>query len=313
MASVIIGDADTVNLSTNDRLRQGTEVSRPEYLRGTNSPNVTTLTRASLVTTGSVEPISRKQFFDDTVVEPKTVSGGNLALATTRVRTVIVHDRDRRDFGFSSNDSGGANESTPFIDTIKFSPSSFVAAGDARYPMSDAATNQDFENPYRLNGILEPLSIRPKASLSSIETPYESHDVWGTVESMHAQVFDRSCNPIGFLIPFEGERITIDPYQDEYPILLAEGTGSMPDVGIVDAQPSPLGSFVDFSDKELNAGRYVDSGISSVIVTGVTGSTDVYPPLDHYLATAGYQPSMTQLRRRRNVGVDSIAYVGLER
>lgn len=312
MATVIVGDSKKA-LRTNDQLREGIEVVRVEQLRSKRSLQLRSNTRTVTLVSGSSVTTNRLAEFNDTLVEPRNVSiGGNLALQTQRTITLISHDFERRDLGYDL-DSNGANPNVPFIEKGDFDPVVFIASGDERYPLPPNVVNQDFENPYRLNGTLEPLTIRPVVSLASIESPFESHGVWGGIGSMHAETLLRKFNPIARLVPYIGEENSNEPFLDAPPVFISATEPVMPEIGIVESTGAPLSAFVEGNDVEANASRYRDAEISALFVANVTGSLEVYPPLDAYVATGGWQVTETQLRRRRNVGTDSIAFVGLER
>lgn len=312
MATVIVGDSKKA-LRTNDQLREGVEVVRVEQLRSKRSLQLRSNTRTVTLVSGSSVTTNHLAEFNDTLVEPRNVSiGGNLALQTQRTITLISHDFERRDLGYDL-DSNGANPNVPFIEKGAFDPVVFIASGDERYPLPPNVVSQDLENPYRLNGTLEPLTIRPVVSLASIESPFESHGVWGGVGSMHAETLLRKFNPIIRLVPYIGEENSNEPFLDAPPVFISATEPVMPVIGTVESTGAPLSAFVEENDTEANASRYRDAEISALFVANVTGSLEVYPPLDAYVATGGWQVTETQQRRRRNVGTDSIAFVGLER
>lgn len=309
--SVTIGTSNVSGTNVNDLYRQGVEISAPAYLRGAQFPKLLPNASPGLIRSGSLLATFEVRHYDDTLNEPSVKSLSSLSMDSPKAFTKIRLQQERRDLGQLGEsdadvDAGGLQ---PFREASRFDAKTYIELGQDRYPMSAATRNAYFGSPYRHDGVIEPLTIRPVADFSSIEVPRPAHGVFGSLESSAAEDVLGRSNPIGFTVEFGGP--TVPPFFDAGHIVLSPGT--MPDPGFVESTGSAVSAFEDTSDKRGNANRYNDPEMRALMLANVTGSIDDFPAPGMVIAAAGSVVRPTQLRDGMTVATDSIAFVGLRR
>lgn len=194
----------------------------------------------------------------------------------------------------------------PFFQEIDyFDPGLFLKAQDSlrydvvfTFPIITSDSNQ-LEN-YLFDGVIEPLTIRAKASFFSIDVPFESHDVKGSIMDgntdttissdrvLTVDYFDLNENQIGFLdmvdmfnnIPttgfFQTEKAAMKPFDDKrYPRNTTLSTNY--DIAMDEALSLMTGStdnYIAFNKRSATSGwDYNDSvgtGTDSLTFGGMT-------------------------------------------
>lgn len=216
-----------------------------------------------------------------------------------------------------------------FVEIEYFSPVSYLAAQEpgatyaraVTFPIITADSNQ-VEN-YVLNGIIEPLTIRPVISFFSIEWPYESHAFRGqlmggnenkiTFSSDRVLTVDYRPTRLAPLKILPSSSIDSRAYVNEELYLDAfesakEGLSvSQQTVGYIN---SNFNSIDAFSDEVGGIGSYLkDLGITPathgadmvLVFQSMTGSSENYVPPSKKSATAGFVYNTIN-------GTDSIAF-----
>lgn len=309
--SVTIGTRTASGTNVNDLYRQGVEITTPAYLRGAQFPKLLPNASPGLIRSGSLLATFEVRHYDDTLNEPSVRSLDSLSMDSPKAFTKIRLQQERRDLGQlgesdSDVDAGGLQ---PFREAARFDAKTYIELGEARYPMSAATRNAYFGSPYRHDGVIEPLTIRPIADFSSIEVPRPAHGVFGSLESSAAEDVLGRSTPIGFTLEFNGP--STSPFFDGGQVVL--GPDTMGDPGFVESTGSAASAFTDSSDKRNNADRYNDPEIRGLMLSNVTGSITDFPAPGTVIAAAGTVVSPTHLRQEPLAATDSIAFIGLRR
>lgn len=198
------------------------------------------------------------------------------------------------------------NENNPFEDLSKFNPVDFIndTSGDQLFPSFFG--NVNLRDPDQMNGVIEPFNIRSKVSLTSIDFPYESHDIRGTfmvgnIDRNLAveQVFQGyPIDRAKIIVPF------ID--SDEY-----MGSGSMLSVRIPGIFSDDKTIIYQFEDQDAEEGSKLGILISGSSIIGALNemnpATEDILANDHRSAGAGFTYT------NNAAGTDSIAFGGLKK
>lgn len=156
--------------------------------------------------------------------------------------------------------------------------------------------NDQMEN-FNFNGIIEPLTIRPVVSFSSIETPFESHSVRGSYSG-------GNLNQLGG----SDQVLTVDYFE---PTQQAIGYLDMVDM----FEGRPLNGFfrhefttiLPYNDARLSRNILKQEPSDMVAVLSLmTGSTDNYIKHNQRSNTAGWSYD-----GNTNIGTDSLAFGGM--
>lgn len=222
------------------------------------------------------------------------------------------------------------------IDYIKLQEPGTTLKKVITFPIITSDSNQQ-EN-YILNGIIEPLSIRPVISFFSIEFPYESHAVRGgmmlgnsdvrkfssdqilTVDYSQTQVtqekFVYASGSLGMLTAsFEGGRSYVNKawFLDASESLLT-GSTTEPSAPVPALGTGYVNPDLNFSDPYEEKEYFKRSGITKeshgsdivAVLSKMTGSTGNYVPPGKKSGTAGFVYDNIGY-----VGTDSIAFGGM--
>jgi hypothetical protein len=313
---VFIGGDQPQGRTKNDTLRQGIEISSPAYLRGAAFPKVLPNSSPGLIRRGSTQATFETRVYDDTLNVPHLGQLDSLSLDSPQAYTKInlqIEQRDLGQLGETDADTD-AGDLQPFRESAKFDPVDFLnAAFGSYYPMSQLQLNTYFGNPYRSDGVIEPLTIRAEAAFSTIEFPQIARSIKGDMQGAHGEDVLRTACPIESSFKLQDIlEAPLEPFFDAGPVHL--GDGAMPEPGFVESTGHKAAPKSDTSDKLVNANRYDDPEISALMLESSAGPHDVYPSPGTLLATAGQQVRPTQLIGSEPLpGTDSIAFVGLRR
>jgi len=312
-------------LSPFDSVRQGVSITSYTYFRGgivspkmVGNNGVAIRVSGSLLTTGDV------RYFDDTVVEPSSQRQDHTRGSRPSYELVPRLQVEQRDLGVLSEAQKMRAGQEPYRDADRLDPATYLLLSDTGYPNSSALLNVYFDNPYRADGVLEPFPIRAAASLSSVESPFESR---GTKGSICTQV---ASDALGRAVPITDRTNAADPVAPFFldaPLIPVAYTpagssttvGSMFDAGIINDVAAAEPPFVDTTDTRESSLLYNDPEISSLMLSGSSGflgDMQGAPTLNNpgdLLATAGSTVRPTQLNENVIQGTDSLAFVGLRR
>ena len=138
------------------------------------------------------------------------LSGSTTSLNSARgiISFVPNHQMVRRDFGqpklFKFNE--------PYEDMSKWNPVEFMGdCGDQFIIYPYILANVSMKDPDQMDGVIEPLAIRSRASRNSIDWPYEAHSVWGFLSDGAEDSRRHSC-PI--LQQIDLEATSMEPFED---------------------------------------------------------------------------------------------------
>jgi hypothetical protein len=280
--------------------------------------------------------------FDETNQPPriaKIISGSTLAVTGTAtnplnsasgiISFIPNHAMVRRDFGQPKL----FKDDEPFEDMKKWDPVSFMYdCGDSIiYPYILA--NVSMKDPDQMDGVIEPLAIRSRASLNSIDWPHEAHTVWGLWLEGAEDSRRRAC-PIVQQIDFR--QTNFEPFEDggyEFmgftPSSVAVVSGSLKYGAVVSNEgylhdvPAVITPWVAATDRELYFAPLIKSGsfvnqpdhkaravFDAVLASNTSdkaSSIDDLTERHHKSAPAGYDYLDAE------DGTDSIAFGGLKK
>lgn len=206
-----------------------------------------------------------------------------------------------------------------FAELDYFSPIVFLNAQATMSPLLRSlitfpiitSDNDHIEN-YVYNGVIEPLTIRSKASFYSIEVPFESHDVRGGI--MNGNVDITGGSDLVLTITRKND-LRLHPYVDAYidtlpfPELQIAGTGSQ-------HVQSTFGIFehigqktTPFSDTRYVANVTFNQSTPQAMIatmTHMSGSTENYVDQNSISATSGWVYDDAYA-----VGTDSLSFGGM--
>jgi len=193
-----------------------------------------------------------------------------------------------------------------FQDLADYDPVSYIndVNGDQMFPA--ILGNLNIRDPESLDGIIEPLTIRSKASRNSIDHPYEAHDVFGTLMSGNEDTFKRTSIVNQF---FEIEiPDTIVPFVDSDEYMGDTITAAVKIPGIVSSNTAILSPFDEQNEIEYDKLGVTLTGIDLIGAIGdMKPQTDDLLPNDHRSAGAG------STYNNNVAGTDSIAFGGLKK
>ena len=198
------------------------------------------------------------------------------------------------------------NTTNAFEDLSKFNPVNFINDESGEQSFPSFFGNVNLRDPDQMNGVIEPFGIRAKASLTSIDFPYESHDIRGVF--MVGNI-DRNLavEQVFQSYPIDRAKIIV-PFidSDEY-----MGSGSMLSVRLPGIFSDDKSIIHPFEDQDAGEGSKLGILISG---SGIIGALEEMNPAtedilanDHRSAGAGFTYT------NNAAGTDSIAFGGLKK
>lgn len=312
-------------LSPFDSARQGASITSYSHFRGgIVSPRLVGNNGTAIHVSGTLLTTDDVRYFDDTVIEPSSQRQDHLRGDRPKYEFVPSHQIEQRDLGTLSEGQKMRAGQEPYRDADRWDPATYLLLSDTGYPNSSALRNVYFDNPYRADGVLEPFPIRSVASLSSVESPFESRGTKGALCTQAAS------DPLGRAVPIRDRTNLTDPSAPFFldaplvpvaytPVGTSAATGSMFDAGVINDVAAVEPPFVDTTDKRESSLLYNDPEIRSLMLSGsygflgdTQGASTLNNPGD-LLATAGSVVRPTQLKENVIQGTDSLAFVGLRR
>lgn len=219
-----------------------------------------------------------------------------------------------------------------FVEVDYFSPVDYLRLQEPgkdlgkviTFPIITADSNQT-EN-YILNGIIEPLTIRPVISFFSIEFPYESHAFRADMMAGNWEHFKFSSDRIltvdytpKKLVPTKNLAsgtvetkafVNNEQYLDAFEVIRSGSSTARQSIGFLNDQHNYIDSFVDGDEtdylKNLGITTATHGADMVKVFLTMTGSTDNYVPPGKKSATAGFLYDNIGY-----AGTDSIAFGGM--
>jgi len=310
--------SSATNSGSIDRFRQGVSVLTSRQTLMGVSPKMSSLSSATKLINGRVIA-DDSQYFNEANEPPAlrtivgtTQSTNPLVSTIGRISYVPNHKVEQRDFGILKL----FNYDVPFEDMAKFDAIVFLLdSGSMMYP--NILDNVSIRNPFELNGIIEPLTIRAAVSLTSIEFPFEAHGTYGFLCN-GAESSRRRSNPIVQQIDLEDTNF--EPYQDGGARVFGSSAAAINIPGFLHNSFNMINPWKESSDVELETDKLLRSGslINSTdgsysdrsMVDALLQSTSSIDDLNdrhHKSATAGF------IYINAEDGTDSLAFGGLKK
>lgn len=154
------------------------------------------------------------------------------------------------------------------------------------FPIVTGDSDQ-YEN-FQTDGIIEPLTIRSRVAFFSIETPFESHEIKGTLQSGNSNILLGS-DVVTTIRQFEPEKPFI-PFLD-----MVDSIAGIQLPGFFITDQTVMAPFID-----------VDSDFTNDLEPGFRPSEDSYVTYYEEAATAGFVYEFNGVKN-----VDSIAFGGM--
>ena len=201
------------NSSFIDQFRQGVSVLTMAQRYAGMSPKIAAGSSPIMVLDGK-KIVGHDNFFDETMSAPKAAavlgtSGSTNPLNSAHgiISFVPNHQMVRRDYGQAKL----FKDDEPYEDMAKFNPVAFIedAGGTMIYPY--ILWNVSMRDPDQMDGVIEPLAIRSRASRNSIDWPFEAHGVSGLYLDGAEDSRRRSC-PI--IQQFNLKSTSMEPFED---------------------------------------------------------------------------------------------------
>ena len=233
-----------------------------------------------------------------------------------RVSFAPNHRMIRRDFGQPKL----FKDDEPFEDMPKWNPVQFMEDDGCSMIYPYILANVSMRDPDQMDGVIEPLAIRSRASRNSIDWPYEAHSVKGFLLN---GAEDSRGNSIPIKQQIDLGPQSFEPFDDGGFEFFGHGQYQKLDKnnetvyyddsvkwqGYLHDQPEVISPYVDATDRAL-AFEPLNSGSNVEIfnvVTSITGSIDDINDRGHKSATAGF------VYFGAEDGTDSLAFGGLKK
>ena len=203
-----------------------------------------------------IDPFSNNKGFTDIngnwqaveTTSPLTDAGSSLTLSPN-------HETEKRDFGQTKHFKDGI----PYEDMKKYNPVDFLLDDNATLMYPLILWNASMKDPDQYDGVIEPLTIRSRASRQNPESPFFAHDIRGLLISDSSECSRLNSIPIVQYIDLEDT--SFDWFEDGIEnfggkLLYSNGeekTGPM-HPGYLTQNESTINPFVEMTDwEEVNA------------------------------------------------------------
>lgn len=193
----------------------------------------------------------------------------------------------------------------PFEELDRFDPVVFINVQDSLlFPR--ILSNVSLKDPEQLDGAIEPLVIRSRASLRSIDFPFESHDTRGELQDGNTDVFMKVSRMIQFVDLTQP--LQIEPFIDS-----SEGMGTqggdivLPGFAVEDERKLEPFDESKRLNKTYVSGSLTDAVIENAILMMTGSNTDSFILDGHRSMGAGFTFD------NNPEGTDSLAFGGFKR
>lgn len=159
--------------------------------------------------------------------------------------------------------------------------------------------NDQIEN-YVFDGVIEPLTIRSRASFFSIDVPFEAHDVRGALMGGNTDSTGASDQVLTIYVRNSSTMSEMLPYLDLVDLI----GGRFPLNGYFQHEKSHIKPFADIRYPRNVSLQSYDASLESALSL-MTGSTDSYIRFDERSATSGWDFDSNL------IGTDSLAFGGM--
>ncbi len=218
------------------------------------------------------------------------------AVGTGKVEEFPNFEREDLSFGVPKD----FKDDTVFEDMARFDPVAFIRDEGSTLIYPQVLWNLSAKDADSYDGVIEPLTIRSRASRNSIDWPYEAHDVRAALSNAAEDVRRRGNLIVDYVFPVD---TSVEPYLDE---CFEQDTLGLAQPGFL-SEPSDLSPpFEDGTDWEDAANRLTGDIRSALLV--MRESTEAFFPRGSTSARSGQIVNLED-----SPGTDSIAYAGMKR
>lgn len=216
------------------------------------------------------------------------------------------HGHQLRKNRFGMDNERLSSGTLAFADSDYFNAKRFIEAQDSSSPLWSGiitypivvGDNDQTENG-NFNGVIEPLSIRKIANFTSIDAPFEAHDVKGAFGN--GNYHSRGSTE---------QVVTVFEFNErEREIGFLDLIDTLGDIQLNGYFSDSLARLVPFKDERLirnTSGSFYDSADLNAAISLMTGSTDNYIRSSYKSAACGRDYDNTT-----SVGTDSLAFGGM--
>jgi len=187
-----------------------------------------------------------------------------------------------------------------FEDAQRFNPVTFIQDEGSTLIYPQVLWNLSAKDIDSYDGVIEPLTIRARASRNSIDMPYESHDVRGAVSNAAEDVRRRGNMIVDYVFPVDR---SVEPYLDD---CFEQDTLGLPQPAYLSDPSDFAPPFEDGTDWE-DAAERLSGDIRSALLA-MRESTESFFPRGSTSARSGQFVNLED-----SPGTDSIAYAGMKR
>lgn len=217
-------------------------------------------------------------------------------VSTEKVEEFPKFEIEQRSFGIPKDFS----DESPYEDAQRFDPITFINDEGSTLIYPQVLLNATAKDTDSYDGVIEPLTIRSRASRNSIDWPYESHDVRGALSNAAEDVRRRSNRIVDFVFPID---LSVEPYLDE---IFEHDTLGLSQPPFLSAPSDNDTPFTEGSDWEDNADLLTGEIRAALLLS--RESTDQMFPRGSTSARCGQIVNLQD-----SPGTDSIAYAGMKR
>lgn len=191
-------------------------------------------------------------------------------------------------------------DDTIFEDMSNFNPISFIQDEGSSLIYPQVLWNLSAKDLDSYDGVIEPLTIRSRASRNSIDWPYEAHGVRGAVSNAAEDVRRRGNMIVDFVFPVDE---SVEPYLDD---IFEQDTLGMDPPPFLSEPSDFIVAFADGTDWE-DAAMNLGGDISSALLLSHESTEQMFPR-GSISASSGQIVNLQD-----SPGTDSIAYAGMKR
>jgi hypothetical protein len=299
-------------VNQNDLFRQGIELQSPNYYVNSYFTRFLPITKQVLFESGSEHSTCSNPWFDDTVIF-ENLKGVSLdKLNKKKFIQKFCFEIENRDFGqINFVEDSINNVYIPFLDADKFNAVDYLLTQNQNYPLSILSKNNFILNPYKTDGVIEPLPIREIASFSSIDYPRNARGVFGSIQSDCSEdIFGKNTEINSFLEKNANNNI---PFYDAGKVSLEQNINNIfPNPGFVLEDTVVIKPFNDSTDKSQLLEFYYNNDLKHILINNAVVSLEKQSKDSTLILGTGQIVTSNQLNKWVP-NIDSIAYAGLRR
>lgn len=215
---------------------------------------------------------------------------------TQRVEQFPNFEQEKLSFGMPKE----FKDDVAFREMDRFDPVIFIQDNGRILMFPRVLGNLSANDTDSYDGVIEPLTIRSRASRNSIDWPYEVHDVRAALSNAAEDVRRRGNLIVDYVFPIDR---SVEPYLDE---CFEQDTLGLPQPGFFSEPSDLVAPFADGTDWE-DAVMELSGDIRSALLLN-RESIDQFFPRGSISARSGQIVNLQD-----SPGTDSITYAGMKR